>query len=180
MRWRSWLKIPWGGSRSALQEWTRKPPTLETAMTFTEHATDQPGAVHTNLGAIFVSLELSRSTWLITSLSPGGGEKMSKHQLRSGDVAGLLARFSQLQAKAGARTGRAFPIVVIHEAGLDGFCRRSGLDRHLAPPPTRQDRPDRRRGSHPGAAGLQAWRAAGLRDGEGADARGGRPSPDLS
>ena len=36
-------------------------------------------AVRTDLGAIFVSLELSRSTWLITSLSPGGGEKMSKH-----------------------------------------------------------------------------------------------------
>ena len=30
-------------------------------------------------GAIFVSMELSRSKWLITSVSPGGGEKMSKH-----------------------------------------------------------------------------------------------------
>jgi transposase len=35
-------------------------------------------AIRTDLGAIFVSLELSRKTWLITSLSPGGGEKMSK------------------------------------------------------------------------------------------------------
>jgi hypothetical protein len=34
-----------------------------------------PTAVRTDLGAIFVSLELSRSTWLITSLSPGGGER---------------------------------------------------------------------------------------------------------
>jgi hypothetical protein len=42
-------------------------------------------AIHTDLGAIFVSLELSRSSWLITSLSPGGGEKMSKHSIRSGD-----------------------------------------------------------------------------------------------
>jgi transposase len=32
-------------------------------------------AIHTQLGAIFVSLELSRSSWLITSLSPGGGER---------------------------------------------------------------------------------------------------------
>ena len=55
-----------------------------------------PTAIRTDLGAIFVSLELSRSTWLITSLSPGGGEKMSKHTVRSGDVAGLRARFSQL------------------------------------------------------------------------------------
>ena len=40
-------------------------------------------AIRTELGAIFVSLELSRKTWLITSLSPGGGEKMSKCQRRS-------------------------------------------------------------------------------------------------
>jgi transposase len=38
--------------------------------------TDRPQArtaIRTDLGAIFLSLELSRSTWLITSLSPGGG-----------------------------------------------------------------------------------------------------------
>ena len=33
-------------------------------------------AIRTDLGAIFVSMELSRRAWLITSLSPGGGEKM--------------------------------------------------------------------------------------------------------
>jgi hypothetical protein len=38
-------------------------------------------AIRTDLGAIFVSLELSQSTWVVTSLSPGGGEKMSKHSL---------------------------------------------------------------------------------------------------
>ena len=40
---------------------------------------ETPSAIRTNLGAIFTSLELSHSTWLITSLSPGSGEKMSKH-----------------------------------------------------------------------------------------------------
>ena len=78
-------------------------------------------AIQTQLGAIFVSLELSRSTWLVTSLSPGGGEKMSKHSLRAGDMAGLEERFSLLQEKARARIGRDFPIIVIQEAGLDGF-----------------------------------------------------------
>jgi transposase len=39
-----------------------------------------------------VSLELSRSTWLITSLSPGSGEKMSKHSVHGGDISGLLKR----------------------------------------------------------------------------------------
>jgi len=33
-------------------------------------------AIRVDLGAIFVSMELGKSTWLITSLSPGGGEKM--------------------------------------------------------------------------------------------------------
>src|SRR5208283_614066 len=53
-----------------------QPPILETAMQF---IAKESTAIQTNLGAIFVSLELSRSTWLITSVSPDGGEKMSKH-----------------------------------------------------------------------------------------------------
>jgi transposase len=78
-------------------------------------------AIRIDLGAIFVSMELSRSVWLITSLSPGAGEKMSKHSVRAGDVASLLARFAQLQEKARARTGQVFPIITVQEAGLDGF-----------------------------------------------------------
>ena len=42
-------------------------------------------AIRTQFGAIFVSLELSRSKWLVTSLSPGNGEKMSKRSLEAGD-----------------------------------------------------------------------------------------------
>jgi transposase len=86
---------------------------------------EAPTAIRTDLGAIFVSLELSRSTWLITSLSPGGGEKMSKQVVRGGDVAGLLERFARLREKARARTGKVFPFVVIQEADLDGFSARS-------------------------------------------------------
>lgn len=78
-------------------------------------------AVRTDLGAIFVSLELSRSTWLITSLSPGAGERLSKHSVSAGDIGGLLARFAQLQQKAADRLDRVFPIIAIQEAGLDGF-----------------------------------------------------------
>src|SRR3954469_18540842 len=82
---------------------------------------DEHAAIRTDLKAIFVSLELSHSTWVITSLAPGGGEKMSKHSVPSGDIAALLARLSQLTEKARLRTGRVFPIIVIQEAGLDGF-----------------------------------------------------------
>ncbi len=51
-------------------------------------------AIRTDLGAIFTSLEHSRSNWLITSLSPGPGEKLSQHSIPAGDVSGLLARFA--------------------------------------------------------------------------------------
>ena len=100
---------------------------------------EAPTAIRHDLGAIFISLELSRSTWLITSLSPGGGEKMSKHSVRGGDVAGLLERFAQLQEKARARTGRTFPIIVIQEAGLDGFwihrvLQNEGIESHVVDP----------------------------------------------
>ena len=54
-------------------------------------------AIRTDLGAIFVSLELSRRTWLITSLAPGAGEKMSKHAVPAGDVPALLQRFAELK-----------------------------------------------------------------------------------
>jgi transposase len=66
-------------------------------------------------------MELSKSTWLIRSLSPGAGERMSKHVVRAGDVAGLMERFAQLRAKAHTRTGQDFGFIVIQEAGLDGF-----------------------------------------------------------
>ena len=99
-----------------------------------EHA-----AIRTDLKAIFVSLELSRSTWVITSLAPGGGEKMSKHAVPSGDIAALLARLSQLKEKARARTGQVFPIIVIQEAGLDGFwihrvLQTEGIESHVVDP----------------------------------------------
>lgn len=81
----------------------------------------QPTAIRTDLGAIFVSLELSRSTWLITSLSPGLGEKLSKHSVPAADISALLGLFAQFQHKACQRLGQTFPIIVIQEAGLDGF-----------------------------------------------------------
>jgi len=96
-------------------------------------------AIHTDLGAIFVSLELSRSTWVITSLSPGNGETMSKHSVKAGDLPGLFARFSILREKSQARTGRNYPIVTIQEAGLDGFwihraLEKEGIESHVVDP----------------------------------------------
>jgi transposase len=101
-----------------------------------DHHVDEPTAIRTNLDAIFVSLELSRSSWLITSLSPGGGEKMSKHGVSAGNVAALLTRLSELKRQALARTGKSFHVVVIQEAGLDGFwihrvLQSEGVESHV-------------------------------------------------
>ncbi|ULJ72579.1 IS110 family transposase [Rhizobium gallicum] len=103
------------------------------------HRSEAPTAIRTDLGAIFVSLELSQSKWLITSLSPGGGEKMSKHAVATGDVAGTLARFAELKRRARARTGQCFPIIVVQEAGLDGFwihrvLEAEGIESHVVDP----------------------------------------------
>lgn len=100
---------------------------------------ETPTAVRTDLAAIFVSLELSRSMWLITSMSPGNGEKMSKHSVSGGDIAALLDRFVQLQEKARSRTGIQFPIVTIQEAGLDGFwihrvLKANGIESYVVDP----------------------------------------------
>lgn len=108
-------------------------------MTIAAHRSEAPSAVRVDLSAIFVSLELSQSKWLITSLSPGAGEKLSKFTLRASDVAGMLTRFAELQRKTKARTGQAFPLVVIQEAGLDGFwvhrvLEGEGIESHVVDP----------------------------------------------
>jgi transposase len=70
---------------------------------------------------------------------PGGSEKMSKHSVPAGDICALLARFSELRQKAFTRTGKSFPIIVIQEAGLDGFwihrvLQNEGIESHVVDP----------------------------------------------
>ena len=108
-------------------------------MSDTDHLSATRTTIRMNLGAIFVSMELSRTSWLLTSLSPGAGERMSKHALRSGDVAGLWARLSQLREKVRVRTGQVFPIIVVQEVGMDGFwihrlLQANGIESHVVDP----------------------------------------------
>jgi transposase len=102
-------------------------------------STKSPAAIRVDLAAIFVSLELSRSKWLVTSLSPGGGEKMSRHVVTGGDIPGLLDHFVELQRKAEVRRGQSFRIISIQEAGLDGFwihrvLEREGIESYVVDP----------------------------------------------
>src|SRR6202035_2097763 len=78
-----------------------------------DHPSVRPTAILTQFGAIFVSLELSRSKWVLTSLSPGNGEKMSQYSLTAGDIGGVLARGAGLPRKAKERTGLDYPIITI-------------------------------------------------------------------
>ena len=103
-------------------------------MSLEAHA--EPAAIQTHIGAIFISLELSRSRWLVTSLAPGGGQRMSRHWVEACDLAGLLARLWAIRDKASARTGIIYPIIVIQEAGLDGFwihraLEKEGIESHV-------------------------------------------------
>ena len=159
-------------------------------MTSAECSLVTPDRVRNDLGAIFVSLELSRSTWLVTALTPDNGEKMSRHQLRGGDLPGLLAKFEDLQSKFEKRTGNRFPIIVIHEAGLDGFwidraLKKGGFTSYVVDPASITTSRRHRRAKTDGIDGEALVRAllAHLRgeprvcNGECSVARGRGPSP---
>jgi len=68
--------------------------------------------------ALFISLELSRSTWLVTALGPDS-DKMSKYSTPGGNGASLIELVNRLCAKVASPGSVA--VVAIQEAGLDGF-----------------------------------------------------------
>jgi transposase len=70
--------------------------------------------------AVFLALELSRSTWLIAASLPES-DRVSKYRVTAGDTAALLSLVSRLKAQAQRRCSEAVRVVSIHEAGLDGF-----------------------------------------------------------
>jgi len=79
---------------------------------------DTPTAGH--YGTIFVAIELSQKTWLVTLHSPDR-DRISRHKLEGGDHAGLLALIESIGARAAAKLGSAPKVVSCYEAGYDGF-----------------------------------------------------------
>src|SRR6202171_421443 len=63
----------WIAPKSEARRRLLKPLNLETTMLL-DHPSDGPTAIRTQFGAIFVSLELSRSTWLVALLAYKAGE----------------------------------------------------------------------------------------------------------
>jgi transposase len=116
----------------------RTTPLEEATMPTSDRPTHSNAAVGSEAAAVFASLELSRSRWLITSLLPGS-EKISKHWVAGGDGDALLVLLKRLRDKVEQRTGTPVEIVVIQEVGLDGFWIHrllvaNGIDSHVVEP----------------------------------------------
>ena len=87
---------------------------------------------------LFVSLELSRSTWVATALAPRSS-KMSKYTLVGGDGRKLLDLLARLKSRAEQRIAAPVKVVTIHEVGLDGFwihrlLEANGVESHVVDP----------------------------------------------
>jgi hypothetical protein len=142
---------------------------------------------------LFVSLELSRARWLVTSLSPGSA-KVSRHSVVGGNIKDLLHLLADLRMKAEQRTGSTVKIVTIQEIGFDGFwihrvLASNAIESHVVeassiavPRRRRRAKTDAIDGelaaAHPD--GLQARGAAGLRDAGGSNSRRGGSAPAIT
>jgi len=71
-------------------------------------------------GIIFVAIELSQRSWLITMHSPDR-DRISRHKLAGGDHRGLLALIENVRQRATHKLGRRPAVVSCYEAGYDGF-----------------------------------------------------------
>ncbi|MBR0962448.1 IS110 family transposase [Bradyrhizobium japonicum] len=80
--------------------------------------TATPTAGHN--GTIFVAVELSQKTWLVTLHSPDR-DRMSRHKLEGGDHAGLLELIEKVRKRAADKLGSMPRVVSCYEAGYDGF-----------------------------------------------------------
>ena len=79
---------------------------------------DTPTAGH--CGTIFVAIELSQRSWLVTLHSPDK-DKLSRHKLEGGDHVELLALISRVRERAARALGGVPAVVSCYEAGYDGF-----------------------------------------------------------
>src|SRR3954465_5940713 len=79
---------------------------------------DTPTTGH--CGTIFVAIELSQKSWLVTLHSPDR-DRISRHTLEGGDHAGLLALLGKVRSRAEQTSGSPLRIASCYEAGYDGF-----------------------------------------------------------
>src|SRR3954466_5969611 len=102
------------------------------------HPTQTQAAARCQANTLFVSLALSKVRGLVTVSAPGS-DKLSRYDVPGGDGQALLKLLARLQAAASERTNAPVAIVVIQEAGLDGFwihrlLVRNGIDSYFVDP----------------------------------------------
>lgn len=71
-------------------------------------------------GMIFVAIELSQRSWLVTMHSPDR-DRISRHTLPAGDHAGLVALIDNVRRRAAGELAAMPAVVSCYEAGYDGF-----------------------------------------------------------
>ena len=71
-------------------------------------------------GTIFVAIELSQKSWLVTLHSPDQ-DKISRHKLEGGNHAELLALIGRVRERAARALGGVPAVASCYEAGYDGF-----------------------------------------------------------
>src|SRR6266403_2986177 len=84
------------------------------------HASTEQTASDSPDLTLYASLELSRATWLVNCVLPER-DRMSKYSIPGSDGGALLGLLERMRARAQQLTGRPVKMVVIQEAGLDGF-----------------------------------------------------------
>src|SRR3989454_10060077 len=105
-------------------------------------------------GTIFITIELSQKSWLVTLHSPDQ-DKLSRHQLAGGDHAGLLALIDRIRDRAARALGGVPAVASCYEAGYDGFWLHrlllaAGITDYVFDPPSIAGGPRARRGeNHP-------------------------------
>lgn len=88
--------------------------------------------------SVIVSVELSKRTWLVASLTPDAA-KISLRTIPAGDSAALLGHLRNLESKTGERIGEPAAIRLCFEIGYDGFwlallLRANGIDTYVLDP----------------------------------------------
>jgi transposase len=88
--------------------------------------------------SVIVSVELSKRTWLVASLTPGAA-KISLRTIPAGDSAALIGHLRNLESKTGERIGEPAAIRLCFEIGYDGFwlarlLRANGIDTYVLDP----------------------------------------------
>jgi transposase len=104
-------------------------------MTTDHPATEVQATARSNSSKLFVSIELSRSVWLVTASAPGS-DKFSNYGVTGGDGGALLRLLDRLRRTAERRMEAPVQVVSIQEAGLDGFwihrlLENNGVESHV-------------------------------------------------